>query len=123
MSVIFCTRLKDLRKSMSKTQLEVSQELGVPQSTYAGYEINRSEPNMETLTKISDYFNVSIDYLLGKSDVKATQAEVDFLKELETKSIDEMIHNYNITLGDQDKMNEEDERKLIKIIKMFMEKD
>ena len=40
--------------------------LGIAQTTYAGYETGRYEPDLETLTKIADYYKISIDYLIGR---------------------------------------------------------
>jgi len=116
-------RLKELRKEKNILQKEVADYLKTNLTTYASYEQGRSEPNYDTLILLSDFFNVSTDYLLGKSNVKARQSEVEFMKDIENKTIDQMIHEYNITLQSDEKMSEEDERKLIRIIKMFLEKE
>lgn len=122
MRSVFASRLTKLREELGMSQNEVSKELGMSQSTYAGYEVDRSEPNFETLRKLSSYYKVSIDYLIGQSDVKATQAEVDFLNEVEEKGIDQLIREYNLTLGDK-AMDPKEERILIKLIKSFMEEE
>lgn len=116
-------RLRELRKENKITQVKVSKDLGIAQATYSGYETGLNEPSAEMLMHLSDYFNVSVDYLLGKSDIKATQAEEDFMKAVEVNSIDEMIHKYNITLGEDEKMDTSEEKKLVKLIKMFIEKE
>lgn len=122
MKSVLATRLTKLRKKLNKSQYDVARELNLPQSTYAGYEVGRSEPNNETLINLSDYFKVSTDYLLGKTDIKATQAEVDFLNEIKNKSIDQLIKDYNLTLGDE-ALDPKEERILIKLMKSFMEGD
>lgn len=116
---ILSVRLKELRHDLKISQAKISYELGIAQTTYAAYETNRSQPSIEVLDKISTFFDVSIDYLLGKSNVKATQAEVDFSNEVSKKGIDQMIKEYNLTLGDE-AMDPEEERKLIKLIELFV---
>lgn len=63
-------RLKELRKSKKLTQTELGKILGVGKTTISMYETNNSTPNDEIKMKISEYFNVSLDYLLGKTDIK-----------------------------------------------------
>ena len=61
-------KLKELREEQNKSQYKVSQELGIERYNYANWEQDRSEPNLEMLSKLADIFNCSIDYLLGKED-------------------------------------------------------
>ena len=114
------TRLKELRKELNKSQSFVAHDLSIGQTTYAGYELDKSEPSNEMLITLSDYYNVSTDYLLGHSNVKATQAEVDFSNKIEIKGIEQMIKEYNLTLGDET-MDPGEEKKLVKLIKLFTE--
>lgn len=65
---MFKERLKSTRKATNKTQKEVSLYLGIAERAYQNYEYGNREPNLETLSKLADYFNVSTDYLLGRSD-------------------------------------------------------
>lgn len=62
----FSERLLELRLNKKVTQEEAAKKIGVARTTYAGYEINRSEPDIYTLVKIANYFNTSIDYLVGR---------------------------------------------------------
>lgn len=64
----FSDRLKELRKSNGKTQKELAEYLGISERGYQNYEMGKREPNLEILSKLADYFNVSTDYLLGRSD-------------------------------------------------------
>lgn len=57
--------LKLIRQNSHLTQAQVAKELNIPITTYATYEQNKSMPSREILIKISDFFNCSIDYLLG----------------------------------------------------------
>lgn len=73
---IFAKRLKEerLRKKSTDskwTQDYVANLIGVARSTYTAYENNTKEPPLETLNKIADIFDVSIDYLQGRSISRA----------------------------------------------------
>lgn len=67
---MFPERLKDLRKEAGLTQKEVAKRLQMSQPQYARTENGGRKPNGETLEKFADFFNVSTDYLLGKTDIK-----------------------------------------------------
>jgi transcriptional regulator with XRE-family HTH domain len=58
--------LKTLRKEKKLSQTEISKIIGIAQTTYAGYENNKHEPDLRTLKKIADYYRVSVDYLIGR---------------------------------------------------------
>ncbi len=59
-------KIKELRQKLKLSQYEVANKLGMPQTTFHYYEVGRNEPNIETLIKIADFFNVSIDELVGR---------------------------------------------------------
>ena len=61
-------RLKELRKSRKITQLKLAMELNMAQNTISRYETGEREPSINDLIKIADYFNVSIDYLLERTN-------------------------------------------------------
>lgn len=61
-------RLKELRKQKKISQLKLAMDLGMNQNSISRYENHEREADYATLIKLADYFNVSIDYLLGKSD-------------------------------------------------------
>ena len=61
-------RLKELRASLKLTQKDVSQALKLSVTCYAGYEQGYRFPDLDTLNKISNFYKVSIDYLVGNSD-------------------------------------------------------
>lgn len=64
----FGERLKKLRVEQHITQKEFAAIIGITERSYQNYEINSSTPNYKTLLFIADYFNVSLDYLVGRSD-------------------------------------------------------
>ena len=61
-------RLKELRRKRKISQLKLALDLNMNQNTISRYENLEREADYETLIKIADYFNVSIDYLLGRTD-------------------------------------------------------
>ena len=61
--------LRELRTQKGLTQAELSKTLQVSASSIGMYEQGRREPDNETLGKIANYFNVTNDYLLGRTDV------------------------------------------------------
>ncbi len=58
-------RIKELRQSKKLRQSDLAAELQVSQATLSNWESGRHEPDFEALKKMSDYFRVSVDYLLG----------------------------------------------------------
>jgi transcriptional regulator with XRE-family HTH domain len=67
-TLVFKDRLKKLRKDHLMTQEETAAQLGIPRTTYSGYEKCIREAGYEVLTKLAILFDVSIDYLLGLTD-------------------------------------------------------
>jgi len=65
----FASRLRELRNMKGLSQAELAKKLGVSKSRISMYELGERQPDFETLELISDYFNVNLDYLLGKEDV------------------------------------------------------
>ncbi|MBR2883649.1 MAG: helix-turn-helix transcriptional regulator [Clostridia bacterium] len=63
-------RLKDLREDLDIPQRVIAEYLGIRQNTYSQYENEQRQLPIEMLIKLSEYFNVSSDYILGITDVK-----------------------------------------------------
>lgn len=61
-------KLRELRTQYGLTQSQVATQLGISQQAYANYEIGKREPDKHALIKLSELFNVSIDYLFGVAD-------------------------------------------------------
>ncbi len=68
----FPSRLKKARENIGFTQREVSRETGIPQSTLANYEVGRTEPDIETIGLLAEFYNVSTDWLFGLKGAKHT---------------------------------------------------
>lgn len=70
----FSEKFKELRKSRNLSQQELADYLHTSKSSVNMYERGEREPGIETLEAIADYFNVDMDYLLGKSDHRSKSA-------------------------------------------------
>lgn len=63
-------RIKELRLQKNITMSQASKDLNIPYTTYVNYEKEEREPNSEMLIVLANYFNVSVDYLIGRSNSK-----------------------------------------------------
>lgn len=61
-------RLKELRKKHHVSQVKLAMDLSLTQNTISRYETGTHEADYDTLIKLADYFHVSIDYLLERTD-------------------------------------------------------
>ncbi|PWI50197.1 helix-turn-helix domain-containing protein [Sulfoacidibacillus thermotolerans] len=64
----FYSRLVELRKERSLTQKQLAQAIGANERGIRFYEAGAKQPTMDSLIKLADFFNVSLDYLVGRSD-------------------------------------------------------
>lgn len=65
----FKDRLKELRTKRGYSQYDLAKKLGVSKSTISMMEIGSRQPSKEVMELIADFFNVTLDYLMGKDDV------------------------------------------------------
>jgi transcriptional regulator with XRE-family HTH domain len=82
--LMFSVRLAYLRKKKNVTQQKVADYLGITRPAYTAYEQGKRQPDYETLTKIADFFDVTVDYLIGRTD----DPQEDSLKEDDDKVLD-----------------------------------
>lgn len=84
-------RIKDLREDRDMRQIDLAKATGIDQRTISNYETGKSAPDCYALIKLADFFNVSIDYLVGRVNYnfygkaereKALDEIIDCLKEL-----------------------------------------
>lgn len=68
MEQIFSIRLKELREDNELSQMELSKKIDIPQATIARYELCKTQPRVDEIIKICNFFNVTSDYLLGLED-------------------------------------------------------
>lgn len=107
---VFSLRLKSLRKEKNVTQNDVAELLGVTRQGYAKYENGIGEPDIETIDKLATYFDVTVDYLIGRSDFKDYTAsdQEDFLRFKDDPELQRWFYELP-------KSKEEDLRKLKKM--------
>lgn len=60
-------RIRDLREDMDLRQSDLAQATGIDQRTISNYETGKTAPDAYALIKLADFFNVSIDYLVGRT--------------------------------------------------------
>ena len=62
--------IRNLREDHDKTQKELADYLNIKQTTYSKYEIGKINIPVEVFIKLADFYNVSVDYLLGRTKNK-----------------------------------------------------
>ena len=70
-------RIKELRDEKNISQLELAKKLNLTQQSISLYEKGDREPSIDVLKSIANFFNVSLDYLLGKSDVRNVNDDIE----------------------------------------------
>lgn len=63
-------RLRDLREDADLSQKQLAAQLGMSQTGYSKYETGENDISTQILLKLADFYNVSVDYLLGRTNVK-----------------------------------------------------
>ena len=79
-------RIKDLREDRDMRQSDLARETGIDQRTISNYETGKTAPDAYALVKLADFFEVSIDYLLGRTSIDASSEKkkihlIDRIKE------------------------------------------
>lgn len=70
MRKVLSDRLKILRKEKGYTQAQVAIYCDITEKTYQNYELMTREPKLEILIRIADFYKVSLDYLIGRTNEK-----------------------------------------------------
>ncbi len=84
-------RIRDLREDKGMRQSDLAKAVGIDQRTISNYEIGKTNPDSDALIKLADFFGVSIDYLLGRTNYNtSTNQERAFLIEKIKKALDEL---------------------------------
>lgn len=63
-------RIRDLREDSDKKQRELAEYLHIDQSTYSDYETGRINIPIEALISLADFYNTSIDYIVGRTNIR-----------------------------------------------------
>ncbi len=64
----FASRLKELRTSKELTMEQLGKDIGSTRATISNFENEQKKPSLDIVIKLADYFQVSIDYLVGRTD-------------------------------------------------------
>jgi transcriptional regulator with XRE-family HTH domain len=112
------SRIAELRDQKGFTQEELAAMLGISRASLSHYEKNRREPDTNTLAKIADTFQVSIDYLVGrttKSDSVLDEEVREFVDRLELSDA-ELLEKFALTI-DGRKLTPEEARRFIAFVR------
>jgi transcriptional regulator with XRE-family HTH domain len=93
---VFGDRLKELREDYKITQEELGKLLNVSKQAISQYERGENEPSFESLVKLADKFDVSLDYLLGRTRNKINLCLKDKSMQSLVLDIAKLLDNYEI---------------------------
>ncbi len=88
------SRIRDLREDRDLRQTDVSKVTGIDQKTLSNYETGKTLPDSYALIRLADFFDVSIDYLVGRANINIT----------DTSDIKKQLDNIHTALDDIKKM-------------------
>lgn len=110
---MFGQRIVELRKRQGLTQTELAKTIGISRSALSLYEIEKRQPDWETINKMASLFDVSVDYLLGRTDDKHRNSpsdDKDFffffffddkdLQEVFVSALKTALETQNMTVGE-----------------------
>lgn len=112
-------RIAELRDQRGWTQEELAQSIGITRAALSHYEKNRRKPDFEILTKLADKFEVTIDYLIGRTNQsnRVMDQEVrDFVDQLELSDRD-LLERFNLMV-DGRSLTEEEAKRFIAFVRM-----
>ncbi|NMO95696.1 helix-turn-helix domain-containing protein [Paenibacillus lemnae] len=112
-------RIAELRDQRGWTQEELATSVGITRAALSHYEKNRRKPDFETLTALADRFDVSIDYLIGRTQNEKMTLDPDvsqFVDGLELADED-LLERFNLTV-DGRKLSEEEAKRFIAFVRM-----
>ncbi|MEO1815296.1 MAG: helix-turn-helix transcriptional regulator [Acetobacterium sp.] len=118
----FGDRLKSIRLKNDMTQEEIGNLLNKSKNNISQYETGKREPDLETLKIISNYFKVSLDYLLGNTDDPIPVRDVDqdlYAEHNYTKELEDFLKD-NVTTAmfqDYGDWSDEEKRDLLQFLK------
>ncbi len=121
----FNENLKELRSAHGLSQKDVASMLGVDRTTYTKYETGDNQPDIKTVKKIADFFNVSVDYMLGRdekkndipTDVTLSEKDLKKIKKESNRLRGLIMASLGVTFDDE----MEDEEILEKVMKTLDE--
>lgn len=115
----FGDRLKLLRKERHLQQSQLGELFELSPSAIGSYERNLREPSYSQLISFAEYFNVSLDYLLGRTEDRFT---VDGYMAAKSYDVLELVRRSNLSLGGAELSEEDKERLCHVIVGLYWEK-
>lgn len=96
--MILGDRLRELREEKELNQVDIAKVLKVDRTTYNKYETGTSNPDLDKLSVLANYFNVTVDWLMGRSQLRNPEVDyketMDFVKDL-MAMLSQNGHNFN----------------------------
>ena len=112
-------RLRSLREGYGLSQKELADRMKINRSTYARYETSSTQPDYDILNALADFYNVSVDYILGRTNNNQLQSkdERDIAKRLEQVRKD--LENSDGLAFDGEPMSEEAKESLLESMELL----
>ncbi len=92
----FNKNLKELRKKRGVSQADITNVINIPRTTYANYETKNCDPNISTLIKLADFYNISIDELVERP---TDMVNLNLLDDTRKNLIKEILNVSDITVA------------------------
>lgn len=111
-------RIALLREKRGLTQEELSNKIGISRASLSHYETSRREPDYETINKIATFFKVSIDYLLGRTNLQHTILDNDvrdFVENLDLTD-ENILQKFSLTV-DGRKLSPDEAKRFIAFVR------
>lgn len=93
----FAKTIKDLRHSFDLTQKELAEKLGYSTHIICNWESKRSNPSIDDLVKVADFFQVSVDYLLEREDDFGNKICATSFQQLPAEEVDVLTKYRKLT--------------------------
>ncbi|SHH74638.1 helix-turn-helix domain-containing protein [Virgibacillus chiguensis] len=103
-------RLKKLREVNNLSQQQLADKFNINRSTYARYELNQTQPDFEILKKLADFYEVTVDYILGHETQKN---DITYFK----NKIAEEFPDIDLMFKDMESLTAEDMKEVYEYIK------
>ncbi len=108
--------LRELREEKDLTQVELAKKLNITSQSLSQYELGKRIPDIEMIDRLANFFNVSVDYLLGRTDIK--NSSMFTIKEFEEEYVPS-----NKMFEEIDKLSPESQEELKKLIELYKIRD
>lgn len=120
--ILLGKRLIQLRKDRNLTQEKLSEYLNISRATYAQYELGRRQPDYETLEIIANFFNVTTDYLLGRTNIPNSSSKpLNLDKEPTRQDLEDLLRTSNVQFNGSP-LDDSDKEEIIDVLKFVWEK-